>query len=83
MFPLFIYSYWKNIASIENGYTYKVKLHSAVWKSLNGAIDLTKDNIKRRAFHLRCLIDHIKNKKNRKKIIAEYVILIQQMSPNN
>jgi hypothetical protein len=44
---------------------------------------MTRDNIKRRAFHLRYLIDHIKNKKARKEVIAEYVSLIQQMSPNN
>jgi len=47
------------------------------------AIDLTRESMKRRAFHLRYLIGHIKNKKARKEVIAEYVSLIKQMSLNN
>ena len=39
--------------------------------------------MKRRAFRLRKLIDHVKNKKTRKKVIAEYVNLIQLISFNN
>lgn len=52
-------------------------------KSLNRAIDLTRESMKRRAVRLRYLIDHIKNKKAKKEVIAEYVSLIQQMSLNN
>lgn len=36
--------------------------------------------MKRRAFHLRSLIDHVKNKKVKKEVITEYVNLISQMS---
>jgi hypothetical protein len=47
------------------------------------ALDLTRESMKRRAFRLRYQIDHIKNKKARQKVIAEYVSLIKQISPNN
>ncbi|UCC58362.1 MAG: hypothetical protein JSW14_00045 [Candidatus Bathyarchaeum sp.] len=41
---------------------------------------MKKESMKRRAFHLRYLIDHLKNKRARKEVIAEYVSLIQQMT---
>ncbi|MFA5363705.1 MAG: hypothetical protein WC325_00805 [Candidatus Bathyarchaeia archaeon] len=43
---------------------------------------MTEDNMKRRAFHLRFLIDHVKNKKAKQEVIQEYVNLISQMSHN-
>jgi len=52
-------------------------------KSLNRAIGLTREGMKRRAVRLRYLIDHIKNKKARKEVIAEYVSLIQQINLHN
>jgi hypothetical protein len=39
--------------------------------------------MKRRAFHLRFLIDKVKSKKARQKVIQEYVTLIAQISQNN
>ena len=41
---------------------------------------LTKEKMKRRAFHLRSLIGNIKSKEARKEVIKEYVSLISQMS---
>jgi hypothetical protein len=50
---------------------------------LSKAIDVSRDKMKRRAFHLRSLIDNVKNKKARQEVIKEYVSLISQMSYNN
>jgi len=50
---------------------------------LNKGIDLSRDKTKRRAFHLRFLIDSVKNKKAKQDVIEEYVSLISQMSRNN
>jgi len=47
------------------------------------AIDLSRDKMKRRAFHLRSLIGNIKNKKAKQQVIEEYVSLISQISRNN
>jgi len=44
---------------------------------------LSIEKMKRRAFHLRLLIDRSKNKKVRKEAIKEYVSLIQRISLNN
>ncbi|MEJ2243017.1 MAG: hypothetical protein P8X87_00560 [Candidatus Bathyarchaeota archaeon] len=44
---------------------------------------MTKDKIKRRAFHLRSRLTNIKNKKARQRVIQEYVSLISQMSLKN
>jgi hypothetical protein len=52
-------------------------------ESYNRAIGLSRDKMKRRAFHLRSLIDNVKNKKARQEVIKEYVSLISQMSYNN
>jgi len=43
-------------------------------------IGLSRDKMKRRAFHLRSLIDHVKNKKVKKEVIKEYVSIISQIS---
>lgn len=58
-----------------------LKPHSAVLsRQINRVITLSRDKMKRRAFHLRSLIDHVKNKKVKKEVITEYVNLISQMS---
>ncbi|MFC1486240.1 hypothetical protein ACFLRN_00935 [Thermoproteota archaeon] len=44
---------------------------------------MTRDKMKRRAFHLRYLIDNIKNKKAKQDVIEEYISLISQMSSYN
>jgi len=63
--------------------TYKLKMPSAVWTKGNKAIDLSRDKMKRRAFHLRSLIDNVKNKQAKQEVIQEYVSLISQMSRHN
>ena len=62
--------------------TYKLKMTSAVWAEKK-AIDLSRDKMKRRAFHLRSLIDNVKNKQAKQEVIQEYVSLISKMSRNN
>jgi len=52
-------------------------------RSVNKAVDLSREKMKRRAFRLRFLIGNIKNKKARQEVIEEYVSLITQMSLNN
>ena len=49
-------------------------------RKISRVITLSRDKMKRRAFHLRSLIDHVKNKKVKKEVITEYVNLISQMS---
>ncbi|MFZ7137740.1 MAG: hypothetical protein ACOWW1_04920 [archaeon] len=44
---------------------------------------MSKDKMKRRAFHLRSTLTNIKNKKVRQQIIQEYVSLISQMNMKN
>jgi hypothetical protein len=44
---------------------------------------LSIKKMKRRALHLRLLIDRSKNKKVRSEAIKEYVSLIQRISRNN
>ena len=75
---------------IKNSVLFIEKLHNIYmqkrhFRCLNNvkAIDLSKDKMKRRAFHLRSLIDNIKSKKARQEVIKEYVNLISQMSRNN
>lgn len=55
---------------------------SAVWTEKK-AIDLSRDKMKRRAFHLRSLIDNVKNKQAKQEVIQEYVSLISKISRNN
>ena len=55
----------------------------AVQTEMSKAIGLSRDKMKRRAFHLRSLIGNIKNKKAKQQVIEEYVSLISQMSRNN
>ncbi len=62
---------------------YKSKTRFGCLESNSKAISLSRDKMKRRAFHLRSLIGDIKNKKARKQVIEEYVSLISQMSRNN
>jgi hypothetical protein len=42
------------------------------------AIGLSRDKMKRRAFHLRSLIGNIKNKKAKQQVIEEYVSLFSK-----
>ncbi|PVX27258.1 MAG: hypothetical protein CW716_03240 [Candidatus Bathyarchaeum sp.] len=58
------------------------KRQSADWTEKK-AIDVTRDKMKRRAFHLRALIDSVKNKEAKREVIQEYVSLISKMSRNN
>jgi len=44
---------------------------------------LSIEKMKRRAFHLRLLIDSSKNKEEKEKAIREYVSLIERISWNN
>ncbi|MGW8288828.1 MAG: hypothetical protein ACWGNP_01020 [Candidatus Bathyarchaeia archaeon] len=44
---------------------------------------MSRDKMKRRAFHLRSLIDNVKNKQAKQEVIQEYVSLISKMSRNN
>ena len=63
---------------------YKFKMHfRGLDRKENKAIDVTRDKMKRRAFHLRSLIDSVKNKEAKKEVIQEYVSLISKMSRNN
>jgi len=70
------------VRNIRNAYKLKPRPR-CLSRNVFKAIYLTRDKMKRRAFHLRSLIGKIKNKKARQDVIEEYVSLISQMSQNN
>ena len=72
-----------NLYLLKQHNTYKVGSCSDYEKTFPEGDVLSIEKMKRRAFHLRLLIDRSKNKKVRKEAIKEYVSLIKRISGNN